>query len=385
MAFVAFEMERYQSTWEHQVELNLSESGVHPATLGELMELTGTTTDDLAALALEYIQSNGGSELREHIAAFHPGASADEVLVTSGSAEANFLATWELCQPGDEMVFMEPNYFQIHGLAENFGARVQEWWLQRRDQAWEIDLERLDALVSKQTQAIVVTSPNNPTGARFDADTVDAVIDAARRVGAWIIADEVYHGAEIDGNESVSFWGRYDRLVVTGGLSKAYGLPGLRIGWAVTTAQMAKKMWARKDYTTISAGAINAHLATGALVPEVRERLLARTRRILQHNWPILEAWLGERDDCFDWIAPAAGAIAFVRYDLPLDSLALAEKLRSEVGCLLVPGAHFRMPDYLRIGFGPPEARLRDGLERLARVVDPLRAEQTHQACATGC
>ena len=127
MAFVPFAMERWQSTYEHEVELNLSESGVHPLTLGELVELAGRRLDDLSSALLDYNPSNGSGPLRELIAAMHPSAATDNVLVTSGSAEANFLSAWELCRPGDEVVFMAPNYFQLAGLGQNFGATVRPW------------------------------------------------------------------------------------------------------------------------------------------------------------------------------------------------------------------------------------------------------------------
>lgn len=371
MAFVPFEMERYQSTWEHEVDINLSESGVHPLTLGELTTLAGVGPEELGAIALEYIQSNGSALLRERVAAFHPGAGVDNVVITSGSCEANFVSTWELCGAGDEIVFMEPNYFQIHGLAENFGATVRDWWLET--DSWQPLPERLDELCGPRTRMIVVTSPNNPTGVRFEADFIERVVAAAARVGAWVVADEVYRGAELDGREATSLWGSYDRLIVTGGLSKAYALPGLRIGWAVTTPEMATRLWSRKDYTTISAGAVNEYLAARVLTPEGRSALLERTRGILRNNWQILERWLQERSDVFRWRAPDAGAIAFVRYDLPIEAMELCERAREQEGCLLVPGSHFRVPDHLRIGFGPPEERLVEGLRRLARVIDPLR------------
>jgi len=371
MGFVPFEMERYQSTFEHEVDINLSESGVHPLSLGELASLAEIDRDELDGLLIEYIQSNGGRTLRERVAAFHPGATSDHVVITNGSCEANFVSTWELCGDGGEIVFMEPNYFQIHGLADNFGATVKDWWLREDD--WQLDPDRLDELVGPDTRMIVVTSPNNPTGRRFESGFMDRVVQAAERVGAWIVSDEVYRGAEIDGRQADSFWGRYDRLIVTGGLSKAYALPGLRIGWAVTTPEMASSLWARKDYTTISPGAISERLAERVLTERGRAALLERTRSILRTNWKTLESWLQERSDVFTWQAPDAGAIAFVRYELPMDSFELCERVREQADCLLVPGSHFRMPRYLRIGFGPPPERLAEGLRRLASVIDPLR------------
>ncbi len=372
MTFVPFAMERYQSTWEHEVDLNLSESGVHPLRLGELLELLGIDRPAFEAIALEYVQSNGSAALRERIAAFHPGASPDNVVVTNGSAEANFIAAWWLCRPHSNIVFLEPNYFQIHGLARNLGSEVREWWL-RPDQGWEPDLEALAGLVDDTTSAIVVTNPHNPTARRFPRRFLDGVVEVAARHGCWILADEVYRGAERDGVETPTFWGAYDRLIVTGGLSKAYGLPGLRLGWLVAAPDTAAQLWARKDYTTISPGAVSEYLARHCLRPDARDALLERTRAIVRSNWTVLREFLDAYPGVFEYRAPEAGAIAFVRYDLPLDSFELSERLRTEVGCLLVPGAHFRTPEYLRIGFGPPVDRLAEGLERFGRLIDGLR------------
>lgn len=371
MPFVPFAMERWQSTYEHHVAANLSESGVEPLTVGELLDLAGRDASAVTSSPLEYIQSNGSGELRERIAAFHPGASVDGVVVTNGSAEANFVSTWEICGDGGEIVFMEPNYFQIHGVAESLGATVREWWLERG--TWRADTDALEELVDERTRLIVVTSPSNPTGARFDEGFVEAVLAAADRVGAWVLADEVYRGAERDGVDAPTFWAPGRRVIVTGGLSKAYGLPGLRLGWAVTEPEMAARLWARKDYTTISIASVSQVLGILALEPAVRSALLDRTRGILRHNWEILEDWLQARTDVFRWQAPDAGAIAMVEYDLPEDSLSLVERVRSEADCLLVPGDHFRLPHTLRIGFGPRPELLRDGLARLGHVVDAMR------------
>lgn len=373
MSFAVFQMERWQSTYEHQVGVNLSESGVEPLTLSELLEMAGLDAGALASTPLEYNPSNGTPELRERVAALHPGASAANVLVTNGGAEANYITAWYLLGPGDEVVFMAPNYMQLGGLAENLGAAVREWWLQE-DSGWEPDLDALQELVGPRTRAIVVTHPNNPTGAVFPEAALEAIVAAAERAGAWIVADEIYRGAEMEGVETPSFWGRYPRLLVTGGLSKAYGLPGLRIGWVVGPAETVAELWARKDYTTIAPGTLNDRLATAALQPTVREVLLRRTRKILATNWPVLEEWLQARADAFSWVPPRAGAIAYVRYHLQVDSLELAERLRVEADCLVVPGAHFRMGSYLRLGFGPRVPQLRAGLQRCAAVIDPLMA-----------
>jgi aspartate/methionine/tyrosine aminotransferase len=132
-------------------------------------------------------------------------------------------------------------------------------------------------------------------------------------------------------------------------------------------------LWAHKDYTTISMGTMSDRLAIAALHEDVRPKIRARTRGILNTNWKVIEAWLRERSDAFEWIDPKAGAIVYARYDLPIESMALAERLRTEADCLIVPGAHFDMEPYVRMGFGPDTSKLKTALERCAMVVDPLR------------
>ena len=373
MSFRNFEMERWQSTYEHEVRFNLSESGVEPLRVDELLELAELEAKELLATRLEYNPSDGSPELRERIAALYPAATADNILVTNGGAEANFVISWHFFSDADEVAYVAPNYMQVPGLATNLGADPRPWWLYE-ESGWQPDVGELDELITPRTKLIVVTNPNNPTGAILEESAMDAVVGAAERVGAWILADEIYRGAELDGRESPTFWGRYDRLMITAGLSKAYGLPGLRLGWAVVPATLVGELWARKDYTSIAMGSVSDKLARIALEENVRQKLRARTREILNHNWELMEGWLSARSDVFHWVPPRAGAIVYVRYNLPIDSLALAERLRREVDCLIVPGAHFDMADYLRIGFGPEPERLTEALDRCASVVDALRA-----------
>jgi hypothetical protein len=265
MKLEQFEMERMQSTYENQVEFNLSESGVHPLQLGELVD-DPRAREALMREALKYTQSNGTAPLRALIAAQYPGATIDHVQVTNGGAEANYITIWNLIEPGDDVVFMVPSYMQTWGLARGFGATVREWPLRMVRGAdgiarWQMDTDALAGLVTARTKAIIICNPNNPTGARFDAADLDRIAEVASRHGTWIVADEIYRGAERDGRETPTIWGRADRVVVTSGLSKAFGLPGLRIGWVVAPPSLVASLWSYHDYTTISPGALSDALA----------------------------------------------------------------------------------------------------------------------------
>jgi aspartate/methionine/tyrosine aminotransferase len=365
MKLEQFAMERMQSTYENLVEFNLSESGVRPLTPRELVE-DPAGLEGLLDQPLVYTQSNGTTALREAIATMYPGATIDQIEVTNGGSEANFITTFNLVEPGDEVVMLVPNYMQTWGLARAFGGVIREWRLieDRAAGRWRVDTAELDRLVTPKTKLIVICNPNNPTGSRLTAPDLDAIARAADRHGAWILSDEVYRGAEIDGHDTASMWGRSPRAIITSGLSKAYGLPGLRIGWIVAPQELVASLWSYHDYVTIAPGALSDRLARVALQPERRTRLFERTRAILRSNLPLIEAWLSDAGG-FQWIAPEAGAIVYVRYEHAINSTMLVNRLREERSVLVVPGDHFGMDGYLRLGFGEPPDYNRAGLDRL--------------------
>ena len=370
----AFAMERLQSIWEHQVAWNVSESGVEPLRLEELA-LAEEERSAVLRQALGYTQTNGTIELRSLIATQYPGATADHIEVTNGGSEANFVTLWHLLDRDDEMVMMTPNYMQASGIARAFGARVRPWPLRVRSDGsrWEPDLDLLEALVSHATKVIFICNPNNPTGARLTSAELDRVCAIAERVGAWVISDEIYRGAELDSVLTPTAWGRYDRVIVTCGLSKAYGLPGLRIGWIVCPPSLAQTLWGAHDYTTIAPGALSDVLARIALSPAGRARLLARTQAIVRANYPMVRDWIQARNGMLDHVPPEAGAIVFVRYHHDINSSALVERLRVEQSVLVVPGDHFEMDRHLRIGFGSHPDLLSGALSRIAELMDPIR------------
>ena len=371
-----FDLERWQSVHEHDVDINLSESGVHPLRLQEIVE----TADlgDLLGQELGYTQTNGTIQLRERVAALYDDASAANVLVTNGGSEANFVTCWHLIEPGDEVVVIQPTYMQIPGLVRSFGATVREVWLEdghgdhgMNDQTpmrWRLDLDAVRGAVTPRTRCIAVCNPNNPTGARLDEAEVAELCALAENLGCWVLADEIYRGAELDGRDTPSAWGRHDRVIVTGGLSKAYGLPGLRIGWIAGPAELVEQLWGRHDYTTIAPGAVNDLLARLALDPSRRGRLIAWTRARLRENQALVRTWVSEQHGVSQ-IPPEAGAVTLVRYPGARLSAELAETLRATHGVLVVPGVHFGLEHHLRIGIGGHAGLLREGLARLGRVL----------------
>jgi aspartate/methionine/tyrosine aminotransferase len=365
-----FEMERLQSTWENRVKFNLSESSVHPMSTRELIS-DPDFLEQLLDSPLAYNQSNGTDELRTALAALYPGATLDHVEVTNGGSEANFVSVYATLEPGDEVVVVLPNYGQIWGLVNSFGMKAKAVHL-RDDLNWAPDISELESVASEKTKMIVVCNPNNPTGAILTPAEMESIIRVATRSGAWILADEIYQGSERDGKTTPTFWGRYDRVIVTNGLSKAYGLPGLRIGWIVAPKELIAKMWSNHDYTTIAPGTLSDTLARVALSANGRARCLERTRNICRHNYPLFNSWVEGHGSMFRMVEPRAGAITYVHYDLPVNSTELVQRLLKEKSVLIVPGDHFGMDGYLRIGYGPPPDYLRHGLDLVHDLLSEL-------------
>ena len=372
--FTPFVMERMMSKWENVVDINLSESGVHPLTLGELMELDGGSVADLADIEINYPQANGSVELRQTIADLYGAPGPDDVLITVGAAEANYLVVHTLLEPGDEAVVMRPNYMQLWGVMKNREVAVKEFDLVEEN-GWAPDLAGLEAAVGPNTKLIAVCNPNNPTGRILTGAEMDAIVAVAEKAGAWLLADEVYAGAERESDEvTPSFYGRYDKVIAVGSMSKAYGLPGLRTGWAVGPADIIDEMWARHEYTTIATTMLSNKLTNIALSPAVRPQILARTRKYIRDGYPILEKWMASHGNTFKLFPPQAAAIAFVRYNLDINSTELIERLRDEKSVLIVPGDHFALDGYLRISYGLPPEYLTEGLDRIHDLIMELDA-----------
>ncbi len=370
MKIETFELERRQSLWENRVKYNLTESGVHPYTLSELLEKD--EIDKLLSIRLGYGQTNGSIELREAISDLYPGSDLDNILVTNGSAEANFLGIWSKLEPEDELILMLPNYMQIWGIARSFGIIVKPFFL-KEELNWQPDIEELKDLISSRTKMICVCNPNNPTGAVLNNETMEQIVKLARAVKAWIYADEIYRGAELNGKEISSFWGLYDKVLITSGLSKAYALPGLRIGWLIGPKKAIEKAWSYHDYTSITTSILSNRIATVALKPEIRPKILKRNRRILKENLKVLQKWVKKHQNMFYFIPPKAGGIVFLRYNMKINSTDFTTKLRKEKSCFIVAGDCFGMDNYIRIGIGSDKEYLQNGLNLVSEMINDLQ------------
>jgi aspartate/methionine/tyrosine aminotransferase len=337
----------------------------------------GDFLDDLdPALPLDW---NGRSfrglpELRAHVLAQAGLAGActpDDVLITAGAAEANYLAIRQLVAPGDHMVIESPGWPQAEVLGRAIGARITTV---ARDEAeaWRLPLDRLEAAVTPGTKLVFLSNPNNPTGQLLGAEEIARVVRIAERAGAWLIVDEVYAGLEWEGARAPSVAGLYERGVTTGSVSKALGLQGLRTGWMICRdAEFLMDAVILRENASEIMNILGEVIAEIALRPERLEPALAAARGEGLENLARLDAFVAATPG-LDWVRPQAGLIGLARLPEGIDSDDFARRLLAPpYRTFLLPGSAYGQPGHIRLGVGGGAAvRLDEGLARLARLLE---------------
>jgi aspartate/methionine/tyrosine aminotransferase len=359
-----FGVEIWMNRWETRCRYNLAETCVDSVTVEELLGLAGLEGGDLleqlCPMRLTYGAIEGTERLRGAIAAFYERARPADVLVAHGAIGANHLVYEALVEPGDIIVSVVPTYQQHTSIPESLGAEIRPLRL-REERAWLPDLDELRDL-ARGAKLVALVNPNNPTGSLLDETAIEAIVEIARREGAWVLADEVYRGIDQEGpGTSPSFVDRYERAVGIGSMSKAFSLAGLRLGWIVGPAEVLRAVSRHRDYSVISVGMVDDLLASIAL--ESRDALLARNRAIVRGNLARLDDWVGG-EARISYVKPRSGSTALLRFDAPLTSEELCLRLLEAEGVLFTPGSAMDMEGYVRIGYANDPAVLREGLAR---------------------
>jgi aspartate/methionine/tyrosine aminotransferase len=361
MKLEPFELERWLL---QECEYDIASAGITKLKLREVV-----TELDFDML-LNYGITNGSKQIRKEIAALYAGVDEAQILVTSGTAEANLLAVYRLLEPADEVVAVLPAYMQNVGLAKSLGATVKVCFLEE-EEGYRLDVSKLKAQVSKRTKLILLVNPNNPTGAVISVDEMRAVCDAAEGVGAWVLCDGALRGLEAEGEPAATPVEFYERGIATGSLSKI-GLTGLRIGWLIGQERLIEDCWAYKDYTTLCHSGIGEVLATEALKPKNISRYFERGKAVIRAHRQILSKWIEEHEGLVYWVPPKGGHTAFPGYNLDVDSETLCRRLLKERGVLVSPGDYFGSAKHLRVRHSCDTQTLEEGLQRLGDFLTSL-------------
>jgi aspartate/methionine/tyrosine aminotransferase len=383
-----FALERWMTAWETKTPFDIAESGIFPMSVRELLafEPAGENSrilERLLDLRLGYSEAPGTLELRSLIASTYRDTKPEEILVTTGAIEANFLLFNVLLDPGDHVVAVYPAYQQLYSVPRAIGCDVAPWKL-RPETGFRFDLDELERLVTPHTRLIVINTPHNPTGAMLSAEDLQRIDRLAFSVGARVLSDEAYRWLEIPGGEPLAPPMRNlgGVGISVGTLSKPFGLPGLRIGWIAGPADLVAKCWSTRDYVSLSPGKLNDALAVLAF--KHRDRIVERTQAIVRRNLETARAWFAEHAGVVSWTPPRGGLLALLRYELDMPSLDLANHLAEKYGVMLAPGSAFGVEHHLRIGIGQEPETFAEGLRRTSACLADLRAAGTPLRASPG-
>ena len=370
-----FGVEIWMNEFENDCEFNLAETCVDSLTIAQLIEISGkndTVMADLAAMKMTYGAIDGSDRLRAAICGLYQGQARENVIVTHGTIGANALIYQALVSRGDHVISVLPTYQQHYSIPESIGAQVGILPL-REANGFLPDLDELAAMVRPDTRLVAINNPNNPTGALMDRDMFMGVVEIARGCGAYLLCDEVYRGTDQDGDGStVSVADLYEKGISTAGMSKAFSLAGLRLGWIAGPVEVIKAVSIHRDYDTISVGVVDDYFATMAL--EAGDKILARSRAITRANLGILDAWMSG-EPSMSYVKPKSATVALLKYDFDMPSQEFCRKLLQETGVMLTPGSAMDMEGYVRIGYANDGAVIAAGLEKLSGFLAGLRAQ----------
>lgn len=366
MQVAPFEIERFYERWEFRAELMLSSSDCESRPLAELLALEPDATERLLALRLGYTEVPGSPELRQAVAGLYERVQPEHVLALAAAEEGIFIAYHALLEPGDHIVVEAPSYGSAIALARSTGADVT-LWRRRHEDGWGYDLDELQALLRPDTRMLYLNSPHNPTGSTISAPELERLVGMLRERGTILLGDEVYRGLEHDpAAQPPAACDAYERAISLNTVSKAYGLPGLRIGWlACREPALLDPIRELKLYTSICCSAPGELLV--ALALRHSERIVGESRALVLSNLPLLDDFLARHAELLEWVRPTGGPIGFPRVRDGRDVTEWCELTAERAGVLLLPGSVYEQPDHVRMGFGRvslPQA--------LARLEDDL-------------
>jgi capreomycidine synthase len=363
MEIVPAHLEYWLRDYYFTTEIDISCSGVENFSFGDLRQLFNITPDDLDRIVLRDSRTLGGPDLRTAIGNRWANGNSERVMVTNGSSEAIYLIMHSLLDPGDEVVVLDPCYQQLFSIAESIGCNLKHWRL-RFEESFRPDLSEVRRLVDSHTRMIVVNFPHNPTGASLTPAEQDELIDLAASADAYLVWDGAFTELTYGGPVLPDPGERYDRSITLGTLSKAYGLPGLRVGWCLAAPDVLERLVRLRDYTTLALSPLVEYVA--GRVIENGDLLLQPRLAQARHNLKLLVSWANRHPEFVSIVRPKGGVCVFMRMYGVADIEDFCRQLADEYSVLLAPGTSFGHPGYVRLGFGCSTKDLTEALSRLS-------------------
>lgn len=360
MKLKEFEIETWMTNHELNCKYNLTETCVKHMSLYDLQELTGLNIEkDIMNIVNDYGPIVGSDRLKKAILNLYSKGNKDNITIALGAVNANEMVLSELINPKDHVICPIPTYDQLFEIPLQLGGEVTFVKLDREN-AWALDIEKIKNSIKENTKAIVLNSPNNPTGNQYNLEAMNKLIEICKENDLYLVCDEIYRGLDV--NCPLSFSDLYEKAIVTSSLSKVFSFAGIRLGWIKGPKDFIDKINFRRDYHMISSGPLFDYLAT--IVLENKDVILDRNRKIVNENKKLLIEFLNNNPH-FKATIPSDGPVCLLEYDYDMPSKEFCEKLQNETGVFFAPGACFGEEHSLRFGFTHDASETKKGLEVL--------------------
>jgi aspartate/methionine/tyrosine aminotransferase len=372
---------------EHHCKYNIAETCCASISVDQLRELSENKNGNIIDIskALTYGSIRGSDDLRNNLARLYSAKvatplSPDNILTTPGAIQANYLTAYALVGQGDHVICHYPTYQSLYEVPKQLGAEV-DLWKGKPENEWKPTIDDLKALIKPNTKLIIINNPNNPTGSVLGKSFLQEIIDVASEKDIIVLADEVYRPIfhsisplDKDFPPSLLSMG-YKNAIVTGSMSKAYSLAGIRVGWiASRNSELIETIASARHYTTISVSQLDEQVAAFALHSSTVHGLLARNIQLAKKNIALLEKFVLKNEDECEWTKPVAGTTAFIKFHRegkPVDSVDFCKKLLEKTGVLIAPGNCFgeEWKGYVRVGFVNHTELVEQGLNEMTKFV----------------
>ena len=365
-----FDSEMWLTEHELDYTYNLTESCIQSMTLLDLCNICDIDLmNDLSHIELSYGDITGNQILKEEILKLYKTGNTSNITITHGGINANELILTELLDSSDHIISFSPSYQQLYDLPKSFGCEVSIIEL-KEENNWDIDLIEIEKNIKGNTKAIVLNTPNNPTGTQVSISKMNDLVSLCKQYDLYIVADEIYRGLGKDGFDYPSFSDLYDKAIISSGISKVLRVPGLRIGWIKGNKEFIDLINYRRDYAIISAGPINEYLALNAL--QNKDKILKTSNEICDNGKMVLKEWLLQ-EPLVDAVIPELGTTCFLHYHLDIKSKELCERLQQDTGVMFIPGSSYNCEYHLRFGFTHSVKELKEGLNAFSKWLDQFR------------
>ncbi len=369
MKIAHFASEEWLDVYETRATFDLSQSTIASFTLEEILAIGGedprSVFESLKERVLSYGHIEGSPEFKAEVAKLYSTVAPEGILQTPGSTCANLQSLMTFIEPGDHVVSFLPGYQQLYDLPRALGAEVTVLRL-REENHWRVDLDELESALRPDTKMIALANANNPTGSLMERAEMEALAELARERGAYLHVDEVFESFDTS-RDIPRVADLYERGISTGSVSKAYSMPGIRVGWTATSKELADEMRHYRDYLFLCAGGVDDALAVHTL--KNRDAIFARNRALLHRNLDIVRAWV-DTQPRVTLVDPPDVSVAFPRIDIPQAIEGFCVDMLHDRGVLLIPGSRFGIEGYARLGYCCHTEVLKQGLAALGEYLE---------------